>query len=47
VDSAVTALSSMLEPLMIVFVGSISGAVIIALYLPIFNLGHAMSRMGR
>jgi type IV pilus assembly protein PilC len=47
VDSAVTALSSMLEPLLIVVVGSVAGAVILALYLPIFNLGHAISGMGR
>ena len=47
VDSAVTALSSMLEPLLIVVVGSVSGAVIVALYLPIFNLGNAMRAGGR
>jgi type IV pilus assembly protein PilC len=42
VDSAVAALASMIEPLMIVVVGGIAGAIVIALYLPIFNLGHAV-----
>ena len=47
VDSAVAALSSILEPLLIVVVGSIAGAIILALYLPIFNLGNAMRGGGR
>lgn len=42
VDNLATALSSLLEPLLIVVVGVISGAIILALYLPIFNLGHAI-----
>jgi type IV pilus assembly protein PilC len=47
VDSAVTALASLIEPIMIVFVGAVAGAIIIALYLPIFNLGHAVRGGGR
>jgi len=47
VDSAVATLSSLLEPLLIAVVGALAGAIIIALYLPIFNLGHAMSGAGR
>jgi type IV pilus assembly protein PilC len=42
VDQAVTTLSSLIEPVMIVAMGSIVGFVIFALYLPIFNLGQAM-----
>src|SRR5437773_4111995 len=42
VDQAVSTLSSLIEPLMIVFMGGIAGGVIFALYLPIFNLGQAM-----
>lgn len=42
VDQAVTTLSSLIEPIMIVAMGSIVGFVIFALYLPIFNLGQAM-----
>lgn len=42
VDATVNALSSLLEPLLIVVMGAIAGGIIIALYLPIFNLGRAI-----
>ena len=38
VDTAVTALTSLLEPLMIVFLGVVIGGLVIAMYLPIFRL---------
>jgi len=38
VSNAVDALSSLLEPLIIVFVGVIVGAMVIAMYLPIFKM---------
>jgi len=39
VDDAVAALSSLLEPVIIVFLGVIIGGLVIAMYLPIFKLG--------
>jgi len=42
VDATVTALSSLLEPILIVFMGMIAAAIIVSLYLPIFNLGRAI-----
>jgi type IV pilus assembly protein PilC len=39
VDDAVTALSSLLEPIIIVFLGVIIGGLVVAMYLPIFKLG--------
>jgi len=39
VDDAVAALSSLLEPVIIVFLGVIIGALVVAMYLPIFKLG--------
>jgi len=42
VDTMVDALSSLLEPLLIAVVGTVAGGIILALYLPIFNLGNAM-----
>jgi type IV pilus assembly protein PilC len=39
VDDAVAALSSLLEPVMIVFLGVFVGGLVIAMYLPIFKLG--------
>ena len=39
VDDAVGALSSLLEPVMIVFLGVFIGGLVIAMYLPIFKLG--------
>jgi type IV pilus assembly protein PilC len=38
VDSAVSALMSLLEPVMIVFLGVIIGGLVVALYLPIFKI---------
>ncbi len=42
VDATVTALSSLLEPILIVFMGIIAAAIIVSLYLPIFNLGRVI-----
>jgi type IV pilus assembly protein PilC len=39
VDDAVAALSSLLEPVMIVFLGVVVGGLVVAMYLPIFKLG--------
>jgi len=39
VSNAVDALSSLLEPLIIVFVGLVVGTMVIAMYLPIFKMG--------
>ncbi|MBN4054394.1 type II secretion system F family protein [Nitrospira defluvii] len=38
VDNAVTALTSMLEPMMMVFLGITIGTIVIAMYLPIFEM---------
>jgi type IV pilus assembly protein PilC len=38
VDAAVTALTSLLEPMMIVFLGISVGGIVIAMYLPIFKM---------
>jgi type IV pilus assembly protein PilC len=38
VDAKVKALTSLLEPLMIVFVGGMVGVIVISMYLPIFEL---------
>lgn len=39
VDNAVDALSSLIEPLIMVFLGVVVGGLVIAMYLPIFKLG--------
>jgi type IV pilus assembly protein PilC len=39
VETAVNALTSMLEPLLMVFLGGVVGGMIVAMYLPIFQLG--------
>ena len=38
VDAKVRALTSLIEPLMIVFVGGVVGFIVISMYLPIFTL---------
>lgn len=42
VDAAVDAMTSLLEPVMMVFLGGIVGGMIIALYLPIFSMAGAI-----
>jgi len=42
VDNAVAALTSLLEPIMIVFLGGAIGGILIAMYLPIFKIADAV-----
>jgi len=42
VDDAVAALSSLLEPVIIVFLGVVIGGLVVAMYLPIFKLGSVI-----
>ena len=42
VDATVTALSTILEPVLIVIMGLVGAGIIVALYLPIFGLGRAI-----
>ena len=39
VDSAVAALTAMLEPMLMIFLGTTVGFVIVAMYMPIFQMG--------
>lgn len=43
VDTAVTNLTSLMEPLIIIFLGLVIGGLVIAMYLPIFQLGSVTS----
>ncbi len=43
VNAAVEALTSMLEPLIIVFLGGTIGSIVVALFLPMFSLGSLVS----
>jgi type IV pilus assembly protein PilC len=38
VDAAVTALTSIIEPVIIVFMGAVIGGIMIAMYLPMFDI---------
>lgn len=42
VDTAVSQLSAMMEPLIMVVLGSIVGVILVGMYLPIFNMGNAV-----
>lgn len=44
VDNAVANLTTMLEPMMMVFLGTTIGYIVIALYLPIFKMGEVVSK---
>ena len=43
VDNSVDALSSLLEPMIMVILGTVIGGLVVALYLPIFQLGSVVS----
>jgi type IV pilus assembly protein PilC len=42
VDDAVAALSSLMEPLIMVILGTLIGGMVVAMYLPIFKLGQVV-----
>jgi len=42
VDSAVATLTSLLEPIMMVFLGVVIGFIVIAMYLPIFEMASVV-----
>ena len=42
VDNAVGRLSAMMEPIIIVVLGLIIGTLLVAMYLPLFNLGSVI-----
>ncbi|ASK27602.1 type II secretion system F family protein [Neisseria chenwenguii] len=42
VDNAVAQLSSMMEPIIMVVLGSLIGTLLVAMYLPLFNLGNVV-----
>ena len=43
VDDAVDALASLMEPMIMVFLGGLIGGLVVAMYLPIFKLGSVVS----
>jgi type IV pilus assembly protein PilC len=42
VNNTVDALSSLLEPIIIIFIGVIVGGMVVAMYLPIFQMAAVM-----
>ena len=46
VDQAVENLTSMLEPLIMVFLGVVIGGLVIAMYLPIFSMASSIGSGG-
>jgi type IV pilus assembly protein PilC len=42
VDAAVDGLTALLEPMLMVFLGTIVGFIVVAMYLPIFKMGAAV-----
>ena len=42
VDAAVSAMTSLMEPMLMVFLGTIIGFIVIAMYLPIFKMASAI-----
>ena len=43
VDEAVTALTASIEPLLMVFLGGAIGGIVVAMYLPVFQLAGTVS----
>jgi type IV pilus assembly protein PilC len=46
VDAGISGLMALLEPVLIVFLGGIVGLILLAMYLPVFTLGRAISAGG-
>ena len=46
VDNAVDGLTSLMEPIIMSFLGVVIGGLIIAMYLPIFGMGDAIGGAG-
>jgi type IV pilus assembly protein PilC len=44
VDNAVSALTALMEPMIIFVLGTVIGFVVIAMYLPIFNMANVMGK---
>ena len=44
VDAAVTALTSLIEPLVIAILGIVIGGIVIALFLPVFKISTLVSK---
>jgi type IV pilus assembly protein PilC len=44
VDLAVKGLLSMIEPIMIVVIGGVVGFIVIAMYLPVFDMGDLVGK---
>jgi type IV pilus assembly protein PilC len=44
VDNAVEAMTSMMEPLIIAILGGVIGFIVVAMYMPIFNLANVMGK---
>ena len=42
VDIAVATLSSLMEPIIMVVLGSIIGVILVSMYMPLFNLGSVV-----
>lgn len=42
VDDAVEALSSLMEPIIMVVLGTLIGGMVVAMYLPIFKMGQVV-----
>jgi type IV pilus assembly protein PilC len=42
VDDAVDALSSLMEPMIMVVLGTLIGGLVVSMYLPIFKMGQAV-----
>ena len=42
VDNAVKALSSLMEPIIMAFLGVVIGGLVVAMYLPIFKMGQVV-----
>ena len=43
VDTAVDSLTSLIEPIMIVFMGTVIGGMVVAMYLPMFKLVNVVA----
>jgi type IV pilus assembly protein PilC len=42
IEASITTLTSLIEPVLVIFIGTVVGAILLSIFLPIFKMGRAI-----
>ena len=42
IEASITTVTSLIEPILVIFIGTVVGAILLSIFLPIFKMGRAM-----